>query len=281
MDEGREMENSTFDDDSPSGLYRVMQVLLRLLVVVIVGVGLGAGAYFGVPALYREFIEPVQENTRRVTDLEAALTLEQDQSRREAAQAGERLDALEAQLELIGDGLAGLQDEVENLQTITSDITQGLEDLQDLPDGVEGLTAAMQVLTVRLESVESGLSGIEIPAQRIERQMELLRVMTLLTRARLWLVQDNLGLADEDVQMARDILATLVDEAVEEDSLQIQPIVERLDMALEDIRTSPVVAADELEIAWKLLVSASGAPEEEVLIDGEPIVEEGTEDESQ
>jgi predicted RNase H-like nuclease (RuvC/YqgF family) len=281
MDEGNEIANSVLDDEAPSGFYRVMQVVLRLLVVIIVGAGIGVGAYVGVPALYREFVEPVQENTRRITDLEAALTLEQDQTRRQAEQTGDRLDELETQFEQLGENFAGLQDEVDSLQTITSDIARGLEELQDVPDHVEDLTTEMQAMVTRLESFETSLSEIEIPAQRLERQMELLRAMTLLTRARLWLVQDNLGTAAEDVQDARDILSTLVVEDAEEESLEIQQIIDRLDMALEDIRSAPVVAADELEIAWKLLVSASAAPEEQVLLDGESIVEEDTEDESQ
>jgi len=38
---------------------------------------------------------------------------------------------------------------------------------------------------------------------------------------------------------------------------ELVQIIERLDLALVDVRTSPIVAADELEIAWKLLVEAT------------------------
>jgi hypothetical protein len=34
----------------------------------------------------------------------------------------------------------------------------------------------------------------------------------------------------------------------------LDEIVSRLDIALEDIRTQPTIAEDEIEIAWKLLI---------------------------
>ena len=49
--------------------------LLRLLFIVILGIGLGAAVYYGVvygaPALYYQYVYPVQQNTLRLEDLEA------------------------------------------------------------------------------------------------------------------------------------------------------------------------------------------------------------------
>jgi predicted alternative tryptophan synthase beta-subunit len=80
--------------------------------------------------------------------------------------------------------------------------------------------------------------------------------MTMITKARLWLIQDNLGQAAEEISAVRELLANSVVDmnVVDEELVQI---IERLDLALVDVRTSPIVAADELEIAWKLLVEAT------------------------
>jgi hypothetical protein len=73
----------------------------------------------------------------------------------------------------------------------------------------------------------------------------------------LWLAEDNLGLAAEEIIAARDILTFIPEsDSVEEDALMDQ-IIDRLSLALADVRTIPIVAADELEIAWKLMLEAT------------------------
>jgi hypothetical protein len=44
----------------------------------------------------------------------------------------------------------------------------------------------------------------------------------------------------------------------------VQAAIARLDFALEELNTTPLVAADDIEIAWKLLVGAEieGTPAE-------------------
>jgi hypothetical protein len=79
-----------------------------------------------------------------------------------------------------------------------------------------------------------------------------------LTRARLWLTQDNLGLAADDIQMARDILARVAEEGPEAEASVLTPIIARLDLALQDLPDSPVVASDDLDIAWGQLAEAAG-----------------------
>jgi hypothetical protein len=69
-------------------------------------------------------------------------------------------------------------------------------------------------------------------------------------------VQDNLGLAAQDIEVARSVLAAV--QSTPSAANEIVPlVVERLDLALVDVRVAPIVAADELEIAWKLLLTAT------------------------
>ena len=85
----------------------------------------------------------------------------------------------------------------------------------------------------------------------------MIQAMTLLCKAHLWLAEDNLGLAAEEIMAARDILTFIPEsDSVEEDAL-IDQIIDRLSLALADVRTIPIVAADELEIAWKLMLEAT------------------------
>ena len=58
----------------------------------------------------------------------------------------------------------------------------------------------------------------------------------------------------------------------------LEQIVERLDLALMDIRTTPIVAADELEIAWKLLVEVTKPASSLSIPSGEILNEEDNDD---
>src|SRR3990172_7712868 len=76
----------TMGDRTATFAARGARFLLRLLFVLMVGLGLGLAVYFGVPAVYRKYVEPVQANTERLAEVEAALAA----SRNRAAATGRR-----------------------------------------------------------------------------------------------------------------------------------------------------------------------------------------------
>jgi len=257
------MSNETEVSESEAGerkaslLSRVMRFLLRLLIVVLLGGVFGAAVYFGVPTLYRSAIEPMQVNARRIAELEQALDQVQTTARRQVEQAGERLVEIEGRLAEQGEALAMMQAELEVVQTSLEEQRDRVSRLRNVVDRVEDLTYDLDKTVARVEMLESTLAEVELPAASIGRQLQLIRAMTLLTKARLWLVQDNLGLAAEEISTARDLLAEVVGAEQDGEDQALEQIVDRLDLALTDIRTTPIVAADELEIAWKLLVEVT------------------------
>ena len=46
--------------------YAFVRALVRLLLVILILELLGAGIYFGLPALYRRFVQPIETNLVRV-----------------------------------------------------------------------------------------------------------------------------------------------------------------------------------------------------------------------
>lgn len=244
-------------DDRPSGCQRILRVVLRVLVVLALGIALGAAAYFGIPRLYRDFIAPVQENQQRVAALELALEKEQESAGRQVAQVGERLAEVEGRLAEQAEELAAVQASLEGLRALQAEQAVEIARLDDLEENLAGLSADYEKFAATLTTLEVDLTAVEIPAGRIGRQLQLIRVMTLLTRARISLVQDNLGLAADDIETATQVLAETIASGSQVDALTLNPILDRLELVLEDVRISPVIAADELEIAWKLLVEAT------------------------
>ena len=257
---------------------RVMRVLLRILIVVLLGSVFGVAIYFGVPTLYRSAIEPMQVNAQRIAELEEALNQVQATSNRQVEQVGGRLVEIEGRLAEQGETLAVMEAELEAVQTSLEDQSDRVSRLRNLIDRVEDLTSDMDEMVIRVETLEATLAAVELPAASIGRQLQLIRAMTLLTKARLWLVQDNLGLAAEEIAVARDLLDEVIGtERDGEDEVLVQ-IVERLDFALMDIRTTPIVAADELEIAWKLLVEVTKPASYLAVPSGEISYEEDNDD---
>jgi hypothetical protein len=130
----------------------------------------------------------------------------------------------------------------------------------------EAVSEQMTVLATDLGSVSTRLDALELaiadaddPTGELQGQIQLVRAMILLSRAQFWLSEDNLGKASEDVETAQASVYAQAetwrgDEEYEDELLVLDDIVQRLDIALGDIRTQPAIAAVEIEIAWKQLV---------------------------
>jgi uncharacterized coiled-coil protein SlyX len=234
----------------PSAGRRFAHLLVRFLIAVILGIALGAGAYFGVPALYRHYIQPVSLNSQRIAELDQTLAQSRLEERQGQEQISQRLTAVEGQLASQAEALSALQAEFRRLRTTADRQAGQLEDLSDLGARVDSLRQDLEAT----EADVAELGGEGSAFVRLERQVHLIRVMELITRARLWLTQSNLGLAEEEVRAARDILRRVAEAAPEGQAAELQAILVRLDLALDDLRTAPVVAADDLDVAWRLLI---------------------------
>ena len=209
--------------------------LLRLLLLLILLTLLSLALYFALPLFYDTFVRPVEQNTTQVRELQSR----QEQTEQE---------------------LADLQTKFDTLETAQNQQDQSLTDLDQRLIDVEGEITARTESLAALERLQSELEAQnqEI-SEELERQIQLLKSMELLSRARLSLYQSNFGLARQDVQIARDLLAEMPpgDSIPSEDELD--EVVSRLDMTLENLPNFPVAASDDLDIAWQILLA--GVPE--------------------
>lgn len=214
---------------------RVFSVLLRLLLVLVIGAGLGAAAYFGLPLAYRGLVEPVRLNAERIQDLEADLERTRTDLTGLAERSRERTAELEASNAQARESLAELKARLEG------DL-RGLEsELDDLSDRLDALDDELSAQVAELEAEPDAE-----PDAELQRQLAVTRALLHLMRARLWLIENNLGLAAEQVRLARAALSGLQG---------VEPAVARLDQALAELQTTPLVAAEDLEIAWILLTT--------------------------
>lgn len=245
-DTGQPAEATEMSAESPQPSYlrRAFRVFVRLTLAILLGAVLGAGTFFGASFAFRRLIEPTRLNSARIAELETDM----EQSGGELAELREFVDqglaGAESGLSEQTDSLADLQVQIEDLQAELAD-QGGLEErlsaeVNTLGDQVDDLVRQME---------EGG------EQKQLQRDLKLTQAMLFLVRARLWLVENNLGLATSEVERARVLLLEVV---AEQEAENVRAAIERLDFALVELRTTPLVAADDIEIAWKLLVGADG-----------------------
>jgi uncharacterized coiled-coil protein SlyX len=245
--------------ESESVIRRVWNKFIRLMLVVIFAVMLGVGLYLGIPALIEQVIDPVQENVTAVEELEDQVTALESSNELSETQLRERLVSLEAELADQAETIAGLQADLGAAQDDVEALTTQVEVLSGLADQVDELSEAIADMTGELDLLDESVTSVAIPASALEERSQIVLSMIVLTRARLWMEEDNLGLAAEDITAAMDILEAVVGQSESMDET-LEDVLDRLDNALEDVRRYPRVAANELEIAWKLLIELVGQP---------------------
>lgn len=213
------------------GVRRFFELLLRLISWVIIFTVFAAALYYGLPLLYQRFVVPIDENTVQVAELQA----EQEKLEQQLAEMQEKLSTLES-----GQG--------ENSQVL-NDLDERVNELESDIDAHTKSLATLDEMQAELQQRD------ETIVSELERQIDLLKSMELLSRARLYMYQSNFGLAKADVQVARDLLNDV--QPIEDVSLanDVNAVVRRLDLVLSNLPNFPVAASDDLDIAWQILIT--------------------------
>jgi hypothetical protein len=235
-----------------SRLRRAFVSILRLLLVLAVIAGIAAAVYFGTPYLYEKFILPVETNTARLSEVESKQAADADRLANQIAGLQTRLGELEKRQTENAQALAKLQGHV---QTIGNAVDAHTETLKQLGT----MQATLDALSRTSAEHEALLVGGDSALADLQRQVTLSRSIEQLSRARLYLSQSNFGLAKQDVQAARDLLVGLQTGMPADKGTVLQGVIARLDLALGNLPAFPVVAVDDVDIAWQLLIY--GPPE--------------------
>ena len=193
------------------------RVLLWLVVIAGIVGAAGAAIYYGLPFIQRTFIDPLNANTTQIDEI--------------TAQQAEDLAALD-----------------EKISTINTRLDQIESDLVAKDEGIAQLAEDLTALE------ESTLAGQQALDTQLREEIVISYSLELIDRARLYLAQSNFGLAREDIQMASERLSNLLGEVDAARGDQLTKVIDRLDTASSMLPEYPVVAANDLEIAWFLLI---------------------------
>ncbi len=261
---------------------------LRTIATLVFLAALAAAIYFGGPILIEEYLlRDVRVNQADIQDLQSQFEAHENLVTQHLEQLQGRLDDLEiqsdthkqsiddlrSQLSTLDDALqlqassleelASLQVAVEELQASVDTLSEQLDDhtatFDDIHAEITSLQEALEVQQSGLETLGADLQS-QATLDAVQQQLELLKTMELLTRARLNLAADNLGLAREDLQAAIDGLTALKATLSEEQASYLDAVIQRLEQATANLAENPSLSEQDLEIAWQLLYQ--GFPQE-------------------
>lgn len=280
---------TTLAEEKPSfgkrvlrGLGWFLKFLLRLLFVIVIGGALGLGLYlaavYGVRLFNTQLVQPVRDNTQRLDDLEAYRASDLIALDQHLSSLQEQVDILITQ----GDNQRESIDSITQRMTyVEKDLSDALANLEILQVDVDAVVAETRKMTPRLDTALDGLDAVEGTSETLmealtalegevaeltarvdddaavkvlRNDVMLLKAMESLTRARLFLSQENTGLASQEISSARDTLLVLLGMVPDFQKDTVQAILQRLDLARENLTPAPTVAVDDLEAAWKLLL---------------------------
>ncbi len=242
-----------------------LRALARLLLILLVVALIGLALYYGVPAAYRGFIQPVRDNTQRLGSLQATQAQVDQQLSQNLVNVQGRLGTLEAQHASDAQMIATLQVGVNSMVSSSGDTVNQLKAstarLDALDASIKQISLEMTAITTTLTTDKTAIQVLTDKIQAgdpaikpIYQELMVLKSMELITRSRLFLGQNNLGLAQQDIQAAYDLLGELQNQVPPYQTGAVSAVVQRLKLSLGNLPDAPVLAADDLEIAWQLLV---------------------------
>jgi hypothetical protein len=239
---------------------RFLKVLWRLFLLVVTGLIIGGLLYLGFSQFYNNVVQVGQTTAGRMSAAETLSVLEQSQITGRVDTLSQRLAAIEKQQSQQQENVSDLQGRTRLLEQAVDDQSVVLKKVDILESRLATLETDLKKNTQEDQTLEDDLTANDAPLAQTQRDLQVLKAMELIGRARLNLIQNNAGLARTDVESARQILALLYDKTPADQQALVSTWLQRLDLVLNNLPTSPVLAADDLEIAWRLLSEGWVAP---------------------
>ncbi len=269
----------------------IVRTTLITLLLLTLALAVTAAGYWGIVQVQRSFDRLVvrgNAHERALADLHAEverLTRENEAQQREltALQAARRDDLatlgtqLAQQQQAWTTAVARLSQRHDDqaaesgalragLTAMQSDLITNTAQLDQLGGELDGVRAALAIVTTRLgeleavaessvQQAETAVAATETMTLTLRNAKEtllLFQTWELMTRARLRLLENNLGLATTDIRLAEQTLSQLSEAipANSEEAEVLAQIITRLQQALVSLTVSANGAAQDLDRAW-------------------------------
>jgi septal ring factor EnvC (AmiA/AmiB activator) len=258
--------------DAWSRLWRtighLLGVLLRVLFVIVVAVLLAAGVYYGAPWVYRRIIQPVQSSVAQLALLQSQVDENDAQWAKNFGEQQQRIASLESQLADQGERIASLEaglsrlDEALTAQQValdglSSSVTAISSDYASL-DEMDSLRAEFTTLREQVTLSDQVAAQIDT----LEYRIVLMQIWQQVLKTHVYLTEGNAGDAETTLELALTHFDRASALGPEDEREVIVAIQARLAQAASRLREQPIIAAQDLEVAWYELGALLVPPEQ-------------------
>ncbi len=242
-------------------------ILLRIMITIIAAVILGAVTYFSavgvIPYLDNRVFQPINDNQSKVQELKETQHALEDQIL-------ELSETLEFNQTLLGEGISAYQSTLDDMQQDIQKLHHEIISVQEAFDyRGHTITVYPQMLaTLSAKQIANSLhldilATAQFNASSVNRELDLLRILELLSRANQFLLHSNFGQAEDTLKTAKLDLLNLQERLPDFQQEVISNILDLVDQTIIDLPAKPALAAEKLELAWQLGIN--GLPQ----LDGE------------
>jgi chromosome segregation ATPase len=268
------------------GLIRL--VLFGLIVAIVVTIVVAAINYAS-PFIYNNIVSPLQDNQAKIDSLQQKQSNMQEDFTGQLTEQRERIAQLESELATEREARSVLESTLnQQAETIAAQATAQAEFTADfaaedqaaaraelekrleaqgqtlatLGQSVDALDAFVSDLDKTVTGVEQAVATPEAEVVNLQQQALLLQASQATLKARLHLIENNPGQAQQSLERADSALGRLeplIPPEKEEDLAEIQTQLQATMTAIEE---QPFIATQELEILWELLQRFSEVDEE-------------------
>lgn len=255
-------------------LVTVFKGLVRLILVILVGAALGLLVYLSYALVFRDLVlKPSSDIQQSLSVAETRQALTQERVDDRLSEYNERLSVLESQHSLDAETISELQSDVEALQLAVESQTALLERIAELEATVVDIFAQAELMNEQIEENTEGVQHLQATLQSegalsskaeneaLLREVRLLHALELLDRSRLYLLQNNLGLASQDILLARELLLLIYEDAPQDQQVLLVDWIDRLEGVAGLLPRSPGLASTDLEMVWNRMILGLDAAE--------------------
>lgn len=227
-------------------LGRAIRRFLGWVLVILLGIVIGAALFLFAPRLFERWLRPVQANTEAISTLEARISgLESAQSQASL----EQLDVQSAMTTRLAEAEGRLAEVESRLNEAESTLTDQTAQLAELQSALDDYVTQLDVLATQLATLQAEIPGAAEYTE-YNRQLLLMRAWQQLMQVRLRMLENNAGLAQENLTQALDTLGQAYALSSPEQQTALDPILDRLDAVMRNLTQNPFAAVGDLEIAW-------------------------------
>lgn len=261
----------TIEKNQSSAFVRFLGSVVRLILSIIIGLLIGAGLYFGFQYVYQQVVTSIEQNTAAIQNLDTRVNQQWELLNEKNTDIEDRLTMLENNQDTLLNQIAEMKVQVDqtaaDLDAFELKYNNLVEKFEVIDKAILELTKQDSEFAAQNEKFQIALDDLDVEKQiqPLQQDVAIFKIMLQINRSRSFLIQDNLGLAKDELLLAQDMMNSLLSLSSPQLEEEILVWNARLELAIDHLPNNPILANDDLEILWTMM--AKGLDESNQFMD--------------